>query len=167
MPTGGANRKPSEQREAEGNAGHRPIPPVLAIGGRELAVPTHLGESALERWHVLVDALGGPNGILATVDAGSIESAAITWAELRRADLDVEERGQILADGKVNPSVRIRRDAIQSFRMLAGELGLSPAARARLAGMGVAGGGSAPGAGKGDAPAPAGKPQLTVHKGAA
>lgn len=168
MPSGGRNAKPIEQRELEGNAGHRPVPPVLEVGGRELVEPAHLDAETLDRWRELVRCLGGPKGILATVDAGTIEAAAVNWARARAAGKDITERG-ILVDGKANPSVRIERDAWAAFRMLADHLGLSPSARARLAAQGIAGGGSVPGAGAGgdDPPAPTGRPKLVVHRGAA
>jgi P27 family predicted phage terminase small subunit len=142
MPRGGQNTKPTEVREREGNAGHRPIPPVLLLGGRELVEPEHLADDVLPLWRELVGCLGGERGILIQIDVVAVELAAVQWARVRAAGEDVKARG-IIVDGKPNPAVRIERDAGNALRMLMPELGLSPAARARLSALGIVAGGSA------------------------
>lgn len=78
-----------------------------------------------------------------------VEACATMLARARAAGADVKRRGMLVpgrfdgADGQPtlveNPSVKQERDAWNSFRAFAEQLGIGPSARARLASLAVEG----------------------------
>lgn len=101
-------------------------------------------------WDELIHCLAS-GGILDRIDGAMVEATAVTWARARQARESINRQGltiMVTKNGRggesweeeePNPAVLIERNAWAQFRQLADHLGIGPAARARLANMGVKG----------------------------
>jgi P27 family predicted phage terminase small subunit len=141
----GRPRKPIEQKIAEGtlNATRDPKTPIL-IGGRDLPQPSeYLSEGQRECFDKLVVTLKDAN-ILDSADAGMLELAAIEMANVIACNQYVFDNGIIMMGamgGPINnPAVVSRAKSLNHLRQLYNELGIGPAARARMQNMGVGAG---------------------------
>lgn len=143
--------KPVELRRAEGNPAKRALPQPTVVGGREKPKPpAGLTTSVRRLWRTIAEPLHEA-GIFDQVDAHIVTAAAVALDRALTAGSDVERRGMLVEIRRVgrdgselvrdepNPSVRQEREAWMEFRHLADRLGIGPAARARLAGLGVEG----------------------------
>lgn len=120
----------------------------VVLGGRSIAVPTHLEPDVLAVFTQIVQVCGA---VLAASDVSMVEAAAAMIVRARDAGRDIYRRGHLIEiqktsrDGasytteEVNPSIRIERDSWAQFRLLAEQIGIGPSARARLAAFGVKG----------------------------
>lgn len=131
---------PVEQRQAEGNPGHRPLPEPLLVGGRpaveELAEPPeHLGDEAKEFWRSTIGRLVEV-GIVDRVDTPTLEMLATQYGRWRQASRAVASEGLfgVGSMGQVveHPAVKIERDAHSLFLKTAEHFALTPVARTRL-----------------------------------
>jgi hypothetical protein len=100
-----------------------PPAPLPAGGGGGLFVPTWLADDARELWQVLERELGA---MVAPTDAAALALLAETYALL----------GRCLTAARKNPTDPDTRNAIAAYgklvESLAGQFGLTPAARAAL-----------------------------------
>jgi P27 family predicted phage terminase small subunit len=75
-------------------------------------------------------------GLLFEADQDVLAAYVAAVVNFQKATKIVDTEGVVVEgrrDGMVtNPAVRVQRDAAQQIRMLAGELGLTPASRTRL-----------------------------------
>ena len=105
-----------------------------------MKVPAHLGKIGKEfyrwMWNLLKE-----RKFLDSADVKLIEMAAGAYEDWRNARADVEANGYMITcagpNGSVeknNPAVKVAEDAWKRLRSLVPEYGLSPAARAKLAG---------------------------------
>lgn len=132
----GRKRKPDAIREIEGipsttkrkqfafKASGIPIPPSTMDG------------EALAEWQRVVPVLTEA-GLVGSLDRAALVGWCETWAVFVAAARDVSDRGVIVPGARngepvKNPAVAIQRDAAGMLRTLAGQLGLTPAARAGL-----------------------------------
>lgn len=136
----GRKPKPVEQRELEGNAGKRPLPEPVLIGGRpelaDLAVPpSTLPEDAQEFWEETV-AMLVEVGMIDRVDVPVLEQLAVQYARIRGAQRVIAEFGYFAkgSTGQVveHPALKIEREATGMFLRIAEHYGLTPVARTRL-----------------------------------
>jgi P27 family predicted phage terminase small subunit len=159
---------PTEQRREEGTlrSHHAKVPLISGRRARPKCPPDVTGKAA-EYFALMVRELW-PARILDRADSLMILTAAI------HLETALDARGKVLQLGTVysvtrgayngspgykvleaNPAVKIERDCLEAFRQCCDALGISPAARARLANMGVKGASPAaslPGVGAGPTP---------------
>lgn len=97
--------------------------------------PTWLSREAKTVWKRTADQLR-TMGLLYEADQDVLVAYVGAVVNYQRATKIVDTEGVLVEgrrDGMVtNPAVRVQRDAAQQIRMLAGELGLTPASRTRL-----------------------------------
>ena len=154
--TAGRPPKSVEQKRAEGTLRSRDKQTPVLIGGRGIPEPSeYLNEGQRECFAEIVSVLKDAN-ILDLADAGMIELAAIERAnvilcnaELNGTDPDgtpADERhhGLIIMGAMggpiANPAVAMRAKSLNHLRQLYNELGIGPAARARMQNLGVSAG---------------------------
>lgn len=136
----GRRPKPVEQRIAEGNPGHRPLPEPLLVAGRltanELAAPPDdLPADAKRLWlgdvQRIIDA-----GIADRVDRASLEALCVAYARAKQAGRVVSKVG-LFTEGsrgqlREHPAVKIERESWTWFQRMAEQYGMTPVARTRL-----------------------------------
>jgi P27 family predicted phage terminase small subunit len=136
----GRKPKPVEQKKAEGNPGHRPLPEPLMVAGRpgleEMATPpAHLPEDAKEFWRDSIVRLVEV-GIIDRVDGPALEQLAVQYARIRGAQRVIAESGYFSkgSTGQIreHPALRIEREATNQFLKIAEHFALTPIARTRL-----------------------------------
>jgi P27 family predicted phage terminase small subunit len=136
----GPKPKPVEQRIREGNAGHRPLPEPLLIGGRptrhELAEPPgHLSDPAKEFWKESVETLVNV-GVADRVDRPVLEMLATEYANWRYAGRVLQQDGFFVRGSvgqiREHPALKIQGNASDRFLKIAEQYGLTPIARTRL-----------------------------------
>jgi P27 family predicted phage terminase small subunit len=74
-------------------------------------------------------------GMLSTVDLAVLSAYCESYGRWRAA-IELRGHGLIGPDGRVNPLIRIERQAALDMLKFGSELGLTPAARTRLGGAG-------------------------------
>lgn len=131
----GRKRKPSTIRKAEGGRGHsRPLTDDLRLPSAGPRPPDYLSPSQRKIWfEVLVEI---PAGVIAKVDSGVLETYVISLDQLRNVTPMVTRTGFLVnsPQGPIrNPLLVVQNAAKRDVRSAGSELGLSPAARTRLA----------------------------------
>ena len=118
--------------------------PVLLAGRTPPKPPASL--SAAEK-KVFVELVAQAGAILDEADGLLVESAAVLLVVAREIRKDISKRGLLVTNRfgalVANPSVKVERDTLGELRLVLGQLGMSPAARARLGAAGVEGRGPA------------------------
>ncbi len=141
----GRTPKPIEQKIREGTLQSRDKKTPLVIGGRELPKPSeHLSDIEKDRFHAIVESLKD-SGILDTADRGMIELAAMEEANIVECNTLLAEHDAFIEHtqdrGATNlvehPAKASKRKSIQALRQIYAEIGIGPASRARLKGLGV------------------------------
>jgi len=146
----GRKRKPAKLRLVEGNRGHRPIPteePEFSIPDGIPAPPSFLDAFAREEWARIAPELFAA-GLLTTPDAATLGVYCMCYSRWREAEEAIQR--QVKVDDKIkhggliqvtksgnviqNPLVGIANTARRDMLRAAAEFGLTPAARANLAG---------------------------------
>ena len=153
MPSGGRNARPIESKRADGTLRSRDAKTPLILGGRGNPEPSaYLSEGERECFAEIVDVLRNAN-ILDLADAGMVELAAIERANVIRCnailngddadDANLGKNGLIIMGSMggpiANPAVAMRAKSLNHLRQLYNELGIGPAARARMQNLGVKG----------------------------
>ena len=142
--SGGRNRKPTAQKKAEGNRGKRAInekePPSLR---GEPPMPAFVKNDPATRyvWNQLVSVLD-QYGVLRKTDAIAIGTLCSNYVLFVQADASVRKHGHVIVTEldqetgvavlKVNPSVRVRSDALKQLRAGWQAFGLDPASAAGI-----------------------------------
>lgn len=97
--------------------------------------PTWMSREAKAVWKRTAEQLR-TMGLLFEADQDVLAAYVAAVVNFQKATKIVDTEGVVVEgrrDGMVtNPAVRVQRDAAQQIRMLAGELGLTPASRTRL-----------------------------------
>lgn len=133
----GRKPKPTALRRAEGNPGRRgynanePVPP------EELPdCPVHLNAAAEEEWHRLAEVLYRM-GVLTTVDRAVLAAYCQSWGRWVEAEGKLKTTPMLLktATGYVqqSPWLSIANKQLELMGRFMTELGLTPAARSRVA----------------------------------
>jgi P27 family predicted phage terminase small subunit len=74
-------------------------------------------------------------GVLTWLDREALACLCICWSTIKQADAEIQARGLALESSRgpvTNPAVRIRRAALDQFKALAVEFGMTPSARSRV-----------------------------------
>lgn len=99
-------------------------------------VPDYLSDLAKEYYKFIVDELE-VSGILSNLDIPILVQTAETLAIIRECDEDIKENTMFAIDARGvrrrNPAVDIRSKALEQFKQLAIQLGMTPSSRASLA----------------------------------
>lgn len=117
--------------------GSHPEAPVL--NGAELKVskrrdrrnldceppPSHLNADAAKEWQRLVPVLTRADGKLSLTDADALTAYCILHSRCIEAERAIAKDGAVTGAGKVNPWVRVSRDAMIQKTRLATTLGLA------------------------------------------
>ena len=135
----GRPRKPVEQHLKEGTfRKDRHGMPLLLAGRTPPKPPAAL--SAVER-KVFLELVEQAGPILDSADGLLVESAAVLLVQAREVRKDIAKRGLLVTNRfgalVANPSVKVERDTLGELRLVLQQLGMSPAARARLGAQGV------------------------------
>lgn len=135
----GRLRQPTAIRVLRGNPSKEPIPPEPRVSALLPPCPFHAGPrrelEACRTWHRLVRLLG-PAGVLRASDAEALAAYCETWSRWLEAADHVRREGMVIQTDRGparSPWWDVFEQASRQLRMLAAELGLTPAARARVA----------------------------------
>ena len=101
--------------------------------------PDHLDEIAQAKWRDLAPVLVQAD-LLTVIDDGTLELFCVAYAEYRHCQLKITEEGRTYISRsrgggtmrRLQPEVGYMDAMMKQMRALAGELGLSPAARKRI-----------------------------------
>ena len=136
--SGGRNRKTTAQKKAEGNRGKRALneneppslpgePPMPAFVAKDIAVR--------QVWKELVAVLADYR-VLRKTDGIAIGTLCSNYVLFAQADASVRKHGHVIVSEldmetgvsvlKINPSVRVRSDALKQLRMGWQAFGLDP-----------------------------------------
>ena len=138
-------RPPDPRREKRGT-GNRPLPGkrhvevMPAAPGIDISPPPDIPEAAHELWHRVVAELETMG--MHEADLLLVEMLIIAVHRHRQARAAVNKIGILVAGQKrpeVNPLLKVEKDTAHTYVRLCETLGLSPAARARLGLMHIAG----------------------------
>ena len=146
--------KPIEQRKLDGtlNVTRHSKTPLLISGRGEPEPPEYLSEGERECFMEIVEVLRDAS-ILDYADAGMVELAAIERANVIRCNMilngddaydeNLGTNGLIIMGAMggpiANPAVAMRAKSLVHLRQLYAELGIGPAARARMQNLGIKG----------------------------
>lgn len=138
---GGRRRKPAEQREAEGNPGHRPIPTPLDFSatGEIGRPPTWLDRDAKREFKRIVSALADLD-MLRSTDVGVLASYAVAYSRWIAAERKLSEEGTVInvdgSQGQVrkvkNPALMVSSEAQKQMLRAGSLLGLNPVDRNKI-----------------------------------
>jgi len=133
--------KPSVIKALEGNRskfGSKQIrQDPKGIGKAE--APRHLKPEEMKLFKAVIASL--PITLLSAADNSVLERMAVAWARFRKANREVHRLGELVQSPQgpvINPYFKIMDRCTREMHKAGGELGLSPAARARLAAVGMA-----------------------------
>lgn len=131
-------RKPTHLKVLEGNPGKRRInrsQPHAKVGPPE--APSWLGKVARTEWDRVIQAM--PPGHITLVDRAVLAVYCDEWQTFEIASRDVARRGVLTPSiGKgprglvKNPALVVKHQAAQHIRLLAAELGFTPASRSGM-----------------------------------
>lgn len=139
-PIRGRKPKPLEQRQREGNAGHRRLPEPVIIGGRPALAeleepPAHLPDEAKDFWRDSVQRLIEV-GVVDRVDVPVLEQLSVQYARIRQAQRVLREDGHFVRGSvgqlRPHPALKVEQDATILFLKMAEHYALTPIARTRL-----------------------------------
>jgi P27 family predicted phage terminase small subunit len=128
----GRRRMPSILRRLEGRRSHHRIPDdPTPIGQPEF--PPYLRDVHRELWDTTLRSM--PAGVFCASDQAMLEAFVVAWECLRATTVMIVRTGLLVQSpsGAVrNPLLPVRARALSEIRSLGSELGMSPAARAKL-----------------------------------
>lgn len=140
----GRKPKPDEVKRLAGNPGKRKLAPPEVLPPAEEAAPEHLIGIAKDKWDELAPALC-LRGVLKKTDRDALEAyceAYATWRNARAEMFDDEGKPVSLTVETPNgalqqhPIISVIKQAQDSMRAWASELGLTPSSRGRVTGDG-------------------------------
>jgi P27 family predicted phage terminase small subunit len=141
-----AKGRPPDPGRAKRGTGHRPLPgkakpaEVVPTAGLDLTPPPSIPAEAHELWHRACAELAGKG--LCEADLPLVEMLVVAAHRNRQARAIVGKIDLLVKGEKgpvVNPLLKVEKDTAATYLRLAETLGLSPAARARLGLMHIAG----------------------------
>ena len=134
-PTAGRPPKPLETHMINGNPGKRTLPDPIPVSRERPDPPAHYDEAHTEAWDFFANAIQGM-GVLATIDAPSLEILVDSWVGYRQMQAEVMKSGYVQFTGQGNSIsgyFAARNKLVQQVTTLLMQFGFSPVARARLA----------------------------------
>lgn len=132
----GPKPKPQALKDLEGSR-HAAAPPAQGydLAAAPVARPAILGEEAGRVWDRVAPPLAEA-GLLTTADLETLASYCQSFARWLEAERKVDELGMVVKTPKdvlqLNPYVNASKTYMAAMNKAAAELGLTPAARARL-----------------------------------
>lgn len=130
----GPQPKPTALRRLEGNPSNRPLNEAEPQPVGELQKPEHITGPYAEEWDRAVSAM--PPGFYTAADVPLLAEYSVKWVFLRQANATVSKEGQTTkgSQGQTvqHPAVATSIALGNLILKLAAQLGMSPAARARL-----------------------------------
>ncbi len=132
----GRKPKPTRLKKLAGNPGRHPLNDHEAkIPASLPTCPRHLSREAKAEWKRLAQVLY-KHGLLTEVDRGVLAALCQAYGRWVKAERAVSEKGltSYNASGTttVSPHVRIARQAMEDYRRMAVEFGLTPSSRSRV-----------------------------------
>lgn len=144
MPSGGQNKKPTLAVVREGNPGHRPLRDAVTLPPSALSEPDWSGlfpdeddvaGEASKMWRKLAPTLVRSVGLVGEQQV-SLEEYCTSVARVRQNERALSLEGMLIRGAQggwvKNPRTTILNQYRGTLRSLTAELGLSPAAAARL-----------------------------------
>jgi|SRR5262252_5715470 len=128
----GRTPTPSALRILTGNPQHRPLTarePQIEAGAPEPPFP--LSAEAAGAWTRMVPILVSA-GIATALDSHALALHCETWSRWRALEAVLPRDGALTTGGRLDPRFKMWSELLTQWRMLAAELGLTPAARSRL-----------------------------------
>lgn len=141
-----AKGRPPDPKRQKSGTGHRPLPgkkppvEVVTTTGLQLAPPESVPDEAYELWHRACQELAGQG--LRDADLPLVEMLVLAAHRNRQARAVIAKLGLLVKGDKgpvTNPMLKVEKETAATYLRLAETLGLSPAARARLGLMHIAG----------------------------
>ena len=133
----GRPRKPHRLRVLEGGRGKsRPLTPDLPAPTDPLVAPAWLSREERAAWKRHVVWLRSLR-LESKVDAGALEAMVHFYCLARQADRVIRKRGLTVETPmgpKKRPEVAVSNESWRAYAGLAGQFGMTPAARAKLGG---------------------------------
>lgn len=129
-------KRPRTQEGVQPRMATKPKAPAVFFSD-EPKMPGHLNEQAKLEWRYIIDSLKA-SGQMHHLDRAILATYCMTYARLAEAELEIEEFGQAYLESaenpvlKNNPWVGIRDKLANQLIGLAGELGFTPASRAKI-----------------------------------
>lgn len=136
---------PAHLKLITGNVGHRPVPPAADLPAPTVPdCPPHLGAAARKEWERIVPELE-TMGVLQRADMAQLAAYCAAygrWVEVEQEILKLQQNGAVSGllvkspNGypQISPLLAISNKCLEQMRAFAGEFGLSPVMRARVAG---------------------------------
>ena len=141
----GRKPKPTALKIIEGNRGRRPLndrePQPRAVAPEK---PEWLTPFASAEWDRLAEEMAQVPGWLTAVDRAVLAAYCQAYGRWQQAEMAVSEHGQVFLkifidpsgtehiEPKARPEVKIAKDERAAMKGFAVELGITPAARARI-----------------------------------
>lgn len=130
---------PTSLKILTGNPGKKRLPKNEPMPDSTLPEPPdHLDRYARDEWERMAHGLHGL-GLLTSTDAGVFAAYCTAYSTWRQASEEIQRQNEtggplsgLVIDGKVNPLIRLKRDAAADLVKYAAEFGMSPQARARV-----------------------------------
>ena len=134
-PTAGRPPKPTEMHHINGNPSRIKLPDPIPVNRDRPEPPAHYDEAHTEAWNFFVGAIQGM-GVLATIDAPSLEILVDSWVGYRQMEAEVMSSGYVQftkSGNSISGYFAARNKLAQQVTTLLMQFGFSPVARARLA----------------------------------
>lgn len=143
-----AKGRPPDPTRAKRQTGHRPLPgqakpvEVMPAAAFDTGPPASIPEDAHELWTIACDELAAKG--LTAADLPLLEMMVTAAHRNRQARRILDKAGPMIQNretGKLysNPMLKVEKETAATYLRLAETLGLSPAARARLGFLHIAG----------------------------
>jgi P27 family predicted phage terminase small subunit len=98
----------------------------------EASCPRHLDSEARKEWRRIAPQLRR-YGLLTAVDRSALAAYCACVSLAIKAQHDIAEHGIVLTGGRKNPACTVLKDALQQVRQFAGEFGMTPSSRSKVA----------------------------------
>lgn len=132
----GRKPKPTRLKKLAGNPGRHPLNDHEArIPASLPTCPRHLSREAKAEWKRLAQVLY-KYGLLTEVDRGVLAALCQAYGRWVKAERVVTDKGLTTYNASgtptISPHVRIARQAMEDYRRMAVEFGLTPSSRSRV-----------------------------------
>lgn len=128
-------RKPIALRILQGNPGKRPIPDEVEIKGEFPSAPSVLDAKAKKEWRRLAPILT-EIGVLTPADWGVFALYCAAFSRFQSSAAHCKKYGEVVVklsgQQAMSPHYYVMRQSGEDMRKLAGELGITPAARSKV-----------------------------------
>ena len=130
----GRPAKTRTERQLNGNAGKRDLPPKWKPSDFDMPCPDWISQDAKEFWAVIVPELKARK-VIGASDLPALVILCQSWAEMRYATKTLEKEGRMYEANGIrcaHPAVRMQMNAMKAVNQFMEKFGLQPTTRARL-----------------------------------